>query len=257
MVKIKILGINGSPRRKGNTSVMINEALQAASELKDVETEYISLAEQKVLGGCNACYICQRKPSIDELCRGYKEEDDVNTILKKMLVAEAWIIGTPVYLGGMTSQLKALIDRTHCTQPCGRALRNKVCGIVTMAGQRAGGAEATMDDIRHWLMNIDAINVGYGPMRPSYGCGSFWGASGVQGWPYFVESTKKESQSAVKQDNIGLEAARNLGRRVAEMAKVIKAGFASLGEGETAWPYGPLTSNDGRLWGTIPEADNL
>jgi multimeric flavodoxin WrbA len=172
-------------------------------------------------------------------------------ILRKMLDAEGWIIGSPVYLGGMTSQLKTLIDRTHSAQPCGRAWRNKVCGIITMAAQRAGGAEATMDDIRHWLMNIDAINVGPGPARPSYGCGSFWGAAGVQGWPQFIDTVRKEALNAVKQDHIGIGAAGNLGRRVAEMAKVIKAGFASLGEGETAWPYGPLRSEEAGLWESI------
>jgi multimeric flavodoxin WrbA len=72
IMKVKILGINGSPRRRGNTWIMLNEALKAASELKNVETEYISLADHKILGGCNACSICRRKPSLEELCRGYK-----------------------------------------------------------------------------------------------------------------------------------------------------------------------------------------
>jgi multimeric flavodoxin WrbA len=53
-MKIKVLGINGSPRKRGNTRIMLHEAIQAASELKDVETEYISLAEHKILGGCTA-----------------------------------------------------------------------------------------------------------------------------------------------------------------------------------------------------------
>jgi multimeric flavodoxin WrbA len=244
-MKIKILGINGSPRRRGNTWVMLTEALKAASEIKDVETEYISLGEHKILGGCTACYICHKKPSLEELCRGYKEPDDVNMVLRKMLRAEGWIIGSPVYFGGMTSQLKALIDRSHPAQPCGRAWRNKVCGIVTMAVERSGGAEATMDDIRHWLGNIDAINIGIGPERPSPASGSFWGAQGVQGWPHYVPTTKRGAINAVKQDYIGLEAARNLGRRVADLAKAVKAGYAALGEGETYWGYGPITEAHG------------
>jgi len=244
-MKIKILGINGSPRRRGNTWVMVNDALKAASELKDVETEYISLADHKILGGCKACYICHLKPSLEELCRGYKEPDDVNMILRKMLEAEAWIIGTPVYFGGMTAQLKALIDRSHPAQPCGRAWRNKVCGVITMAVERAGGAEATIDDIRHWLGNIDAIGIGIGPARSGHGSGSFWGAAGVQGWPYYIPTIKKEALNAVKQDVIGLESARNLGKRVAELAKAVKAGFASLEEGEIVWGYGPISGVHG------------
>jgi len=211
---------------------MLTEALKAASEIRDVETEYISLGEHKMLGGCTACYICHKKPSLEELCRGYKEPDDVNMILRKMLEAEGWIIGSPVYFGGMTAQLKALIDRSHPAQPCGRAWRNKVCGIVTMAVERSGGA-------------IDAINIGIGPERPSPASGSFWGAQGVQGWPHYVPTTKKGAINAVKQDYIGLEAARNLGRRVADLAKAVKAGYAALGEGETYWGYGPITEAHG------------
>ena len=247
-MKVKVLGINGSPRKRGNTWIMLNEALQAASELKDVETEYISVAEHKILGGCKYCMVCHKEPSLEELCRGYKEPDDVNMILRKMLGAEGWIIGTPVYLGGMTAQLKALVDRTFCGQPCGRAWRNRVCGVITMAYERAGGAEATMDDIRHWLMNADAILVGSGPVRPSQGCGSYWGAAGVQGWPRPIPTLNKEgldALSAVKQDIIGMEAARNLGRRVAELAKAVKAGFTSLDEGEIFCGYGPVTKGHG------------
>ena len=63
-MKIKVLGINGSPRRRANTRIMLNEALKAASKLRDVETEYISVAEHKILGGCTACFICHKKPSL-------------------------------------------------------------------------------------------------------------------------------------------------------------------------------------------------
>lgn len=237
-MKIKVLGINGSPTRRGNTWYILNEALKAASKIKDVEIDYVSVAEQKILGGCTGCLICHKAPSLEKLCRGYKEPDDINMILRKMLDAEAWIIGTPVYFGGMTAQLKALIDRSHPAQPCGRAWRNKVVGIVTMAMERAGGAEATIDDIRHWLTNCDAISVGIGPARPKPSCGSFWGAAGVQGWPDY--KIGKEGINAVKEDYIGLQAARNLAKRVAELAKAIKAGFAALDKEDIIYGYGPV-----------------
>lgn len=244
-MKIKVLGINGSPRRRGNTWIMLHEALEAASGLEDVETEYISVAEHKILGGCRACFACHRKPSLEELCRGYKEPDDVNMILRKMLDAEAWIIGTPVYFGGITAQLKALMDRTHPIQPCGRAFRNKVCGVITMAYARMGGSEATIDDIHHWLMNLDAIIVGLGPARSAHGDSSYWGASGCQGWPKSLPSTVPGALSAVKQDAMGMDAARSLGIRVAELAKAVKAGFTLLGEKEKYWGYGPITEAPG------------
>jgi multimeric flavodoxin WrbA len=238
-MKIKVLAINGSPRRRGNTQAMLQEALHAASEIKDVETEYISIAEHKILGGCTACFICHKKPNLDELCRGYKEPDDVNLILQKML--DAWIIGSPVYFGGVTAQLKALMDRSHPVQPCGRAFRNKVCGVVTMAYARMGGSEATIDDIHHWLMNLDAIIVGLGPERGDQGDSSYWGASGCQGWPKPIPSTAKGALNGVKQDAIGLAAARTVGKRVAELAKAVKTGFKYLKKEEIVWGYGPIT----------------
>ena len=247
-MKIKVLGINGSPRRRGNTRIMLNEALKAAAGIKDVETEYICITEHKILGGCTGCMICHKQPSLEKLCRGYREPDDVNMILRKMLEAEAWLIGTPVYFGGMTSQLKALIDRSHPGQPCGKAWRNKVCGVITMAYERAGGAEATIDDIHHWLMNIDAIIVGRGPDKPKMGSGTYWGASGCQGWPTPITSAKKESFDAVLQDEIGLYGARCLGKRVAELAKAVKAGFLALEKNETVWGYGPIEESQDSVY---------
>lgn len=240
-MRIKVLGINGSPRKQGNTRIMLNEALQAAASIKDVETQYISVAEQKILGGCVHCVICHKEPSLEKLCRGYKEPDDINMILQKMLDADAWIIGTPVYFGSMTSQLKALMDRTHPVQPCGKAFRNKVCGVITMAYERAGGSEATIDAIHHWLMNLDAIIIGHGPEKTKMGSGSYWGASGCQGWPQPISAALKGgARDAVLQDEIGLHAARCLGKRVAEFAKAVKAGFEVLENEEIVWGYGPI-----------------
>lgn len=237
-MKIKLLGISGSPTRRGNTWYILNHALEAASKIKDVETEYISVAEHYIQGGCTGCLICHKEPSLDLLCRGYKEPDDLNMILGKMLEAEAWLIATPVYFGGVTSQLKMLMDRSHPAQPCGRAWRNKVVGIITMAMERAGGAEATIDDIRHWLTNTDSITVGIGPERPKPSCGSFWGAAGCQGWPDY--KIGKEGITAVKEDYIGLQSARNLTKRVVELAKAIKRGFETLDKEDIIYGYGPL-----------------
>jgi multimeric flavodoxin WrbA len=240
-MKIKVLAINGSPNPKGNTWYLLNEALKTAKEIKDVETDYISLAEVKMIGGCTGCLICHKQPSLEKLCRGYKEPDDINMILRRMLDAEAWFVGTPVYFGGVTAQLKILMDRSHPGQPCGRAWRNKVVGISTMAAERAGGAEATIDDIKHWLSNLDALPVSIGPARPDPGAGSFWGAAGVQGWPYMKWG--KEGMNAVKEDMMGLQAARNLARRVIELAKAIKAGFAALPKEEIIYGYGAYLSS--------------
>jgi hypothetical protein len=89
-------------------------------------------------------------------------------------------------------------------------------------------------------MNLDAIIVGKGPDKIKMGSGSYWGASGCQGWPDPLPSVAKGSRSAVLQDKVGLHAARTLGKRVAELAKAVKAGFLNLEKEETVWGYGPI-----------------
>lgn len=110
MVKVKILGISGSPRH-GNTEILVKEALKAGEELSDVETEIVSIATAKIDGGCRADYACWKKSSRERFpyqCVNYK--DDVNKIMAKMIEADGIIIGTPVYWGSIPSQLKALLD---------------------------------------------------------------------------------------------------------------------------------------------------
>ncbi len=80
------------------------------------------------------------------------------------------------------------------------------------------------------------ICVSVGPERPKNGIGCYYGVAALQGWPYPVSfsANKEGSMRAVEQDVIGLDASRYLGQRVAEMAKVVKAGFNQV---QTVWPY--------------------
>ena len=60
-MKVKILGISGSPR-KGNTDILVNECLNGAAEIKDVETEFLALSDYRLDGWCTACMACFKKP---------------------------------------------------------------------------------------------------------------------------------------------------------------------------------------------------
>jgi multimeric flavodoxin WrbA len=233
-MKVKILGISGSPRH-GNTDILVEEALKAAESLGDVETEFIAICDYKIKSGCISCYRCM-KTNDDDLCKGVKG-DDVNMLLKKMMEAEGWIIGCPVYWGGITAQLKMLIDRTCPVEFVGYGFRNKVGGIITVAYDRQGGLEGTIADIQRWFLTHDMILVSVGPERPKTGIACYYGVTALQGWPNPVSFSRepKGSLTAVKQDSVGLEACKYLGLRVAEMAKVVKAGFKQV---KTKWPYG-------------------
>jgi len=243
-MKIKIVGISGS-MRKGNTDILVNECLEAARGLKDVETEFIRLIDYKIDGGCIACYKCFKAVDpLERLCQAFK--DDMNEILRKMLTADGFIFGCPVYWGSLTWKMKEFIDRNHPLTAANRVLRNRPAGAVTVALGRNAGQHHVIDILPRFILFHDMIPIGASVVWPAEGCASPFGAEGVQGWPQAIGSTKPGSRTAVKQDLAAMAAARNLGKRVTEMAKVIKAGFTLVNpeNGETEWPAGQLTDID-------------
>jgi len=241
MSKVKIFGLSGSIRH-GNTEILVKEALKAAAELPNVETEYMALADLNIAGGCTARYTCWRKPSLEHPCRDYKEDrDDVNRILRAMVSADGIIVGVPVYWGSVPAQMKCVIDRSMSVE-AGFLLRNKVGGGIAVAAERHGGHELAIETLHRWFLVHDMIICGVGPARPTTSIGGHQGAMAVQGFPYPVHSDEPGESEAVLQDDIGMGAARCLGRRVAELTKIVKAGLDSFSESELAWPKGRVGS---------------
>jgi multimeric flavodoxin WrbA len=234
MVKVKILGIAGSPRH-GNTEIIVKEALKAAQELPDVETEFLSLADLKIEGGCKADYACWRI-SKEELAKRYclTYKDDVNLILRKMKDADGIIVGSPVYWGSVPAQLKCLIDRSMPLEILNMGLRNKVGGVLAVAVDRHGGHEGTVADIFKWFILHDMIICGVGPEFE--GRTPAGGAMALQGFPKPVMSLQPGEKTAVLQDEPGLISVRYLGKRVTELAKIVKAGLTNIEEKELPWP---------------------
>lgn len=237
---VKVLGISGSPRH-GNTDIMVQETLKGAESLGDVEIDFVSIPDYKIKAGCISCYKC-KGTNFDEMCRGVK--DDANIIFKKMVGADAIIVGSPVYWGGITGQLKCLLDRTMALEHVGMVLRNKVLGAVTTAADRNGGHEGTIIEIHRWGLIHDMVVVGCGPERFAPSCGCYWGVAALRGYPDPVSSSDPGSLSAVKQDHIGITQCKYLGLRVAEMAHVMKTGFAAKGV-KTNWPAKGIPYVDG------------
>ncbi|WP_432407712.1 flavodoxin family protein [Wukongibacter sp. M2B1] len=98
---MKVLGICGSPR-VGNTEYYIKVVLEELKE-KGFEAEYIRL-RNKSISQCEGCYGCiENKKCV--------VEDDFQEIFNKMLEADGFIVGSPVYNGSITPRLKALLDR--------------------------------------------------------------------------------------------------------------------------------------------------
>ncbi len=100
--------LNGSPRKDWNTAKMLKEA-QKGAESVGAETEYIDLYSLSFTG-CRSCMACKRKNV--ERCKCFWK-DDLSPIIDRIFSADSLILGSPIYLGDVTSQVHALIERLH------------------------------------------------------------------------------------------------------------------------------------------------
>ena len=198
---MKILGICCSPRKGQNTYKAMRHCLAAAGDVgAGIETEIIELAGKRI-GPCIACNICR-----DGLVCGL--EDDFNDLIDVLADKDvaAMIIGTPVYFLDMTAQCKAFLDRCVMFRRNGWVFRDRVGGVFAVGGARNGGQELTCRMVHAAMLCHDMICVGDGRDTGHVG-GTLW--SNIDG--------------GLDADDFGLQTVRNLGRRVAEVARKLHA----------------------------------
>lgn len=127
---MKVVGIAGSTRAKGNTLLLVEEAL-AVCRSEGLETQLITLADKRI-EDCKVCLHCRRKPG------ECAQDDDVPAIYRDLKAASAFILASPVYFGSVTGKVKALIDRIGWLSSSeGRVFERKVGGGIVV-GRRAG-----------------------------------------------------------------------------------------------------------------------
>ena len=126
---MKIIGIVGSPRKGGNTEILVKEALAAAGET-GAETGLVLLAGKNI-APCDGCGACEKKG----IC---KIKDDMQAIYREMESADGIIFGSPVYFLNVTAQAKAVIDRTYAFLQT-RKLRGKAAAAIVVARRVGAG----------------------------------------------------------------------------------------------------------------------
>lgn len=181
---MKVLAINGSSRKGGNTEILLTKVLEPCREA-GFDTEIFVLGG-KLVHGCIGCRTCRE--SGEPVC--IFKNDVMNDLIQKMIEADAIVIGSPVYFSDVTSEIKALMDRAgYCTLGR-RLLRHKVGAAV--AAVRRGGAVHTVDTINHFFMISEMVIPG----------STYWnfGMGGPIG--------------AVNDDAEGLKNMRNLGENI-------------------------------------------
>ncbi len=104
-MSLKTLGISTSPRREGNSDLLLRRAL-AGAEQAGSAVEYLRLCDYRI-EGCRECYNCSATGNCST-------KDDYQPILDKMLEADRLIFATPVFFMTVSAQAKLLIDRGQC-----------------------------------------------------------------------------------------------------------------------------------------------
>lgn len=124
---MRLLGVSASSRRKA-TDFAVREALRYAEERHGVAADYFS-AHGKQIGFCVHCDACVRKK------QGCAFKDDMEELYPLLERADAWILGTPVYQGNVSGQLKTIMDRCRAVvarEPA--AFRYKVGAGIAVGG---------------------------------------------------------------------------------------------------------------------------
>ncbi|MFH1484535.1 MAG: flavodoxin family protein [Chloroflexota bacterium] len=184
---MKVVAVIGSPRVKGNTERLAQQALDAIAA-EGIEMEIVRLAGLSI-APCNACMACHDGPDCSI-------QDDFQAVFQKMVEADGIILASPVYFGSATANIKALMDRAgYVANHNGRLFDRKAGGPMVVA--RRAGQNFTYAQLMFWF----AI------------CGLV-----VPGSTYWNIAFGREP-GQVAEDAEGLRTAANFGKNIAWLLK--------------------------------------
>ena len=145
--RLKVLLVNGSPHRSGNTFTALSEVARTLEE-EGMEAEIVHVGNRPVQG-CIGCYKCREK------CVCVFQDETYLTLREKLAEADGIIIGSPVYFGGPSGSLCALLDRLFYSS--GRLAQYKPAASVVVC--RRGGATATFDRLNKYftILNMPVV----------------------------------------------------------------------------------------------------
>jgi multimeric flavodoxin WrbA len=202
---MKVIGINGSARKDGNTSILIQKVFEPL-EAKGIETELINLGAKSVRG-CLACMQCFKKK--DGHC--VQDQDALNDILDVMRAADGIILGTPVYFANISGQIKCFMDRSGLVARANGNMFKRKVGAGVVAVRRAGSV-ATFHSLNAYFTIAEMVIVGSTYWNMGYG---------------------REKQETLKDDE-GMQTMANLGKNMAWLLQSIDASKDKVALPETS-----------------------
>lgn len=202
---MKAIGINGSPRKGGNTEILLKKVLDQLSAA-GWDTEFVQIGGKRIRG-CSACHGCF--DSKDGRCK--VNTDVFNECFEKMRAAQAIILGTPTYFTDVSAEMKALLDRAGFVSVANNGLLRGKIGAAVVAVRRGGGTHA-FDTINHMFLMSGAIVPGSTYWNLGYGL----------------------DKGDVMADEEGLRNMEDLGRTIAWLGSAINAAMSSHPKGPAA-----------------------
>jgi len=198
---MKVLMLNGSPRKNGNTAIALQEMEKVFQE-EGVEAEVIQAGNQAIRG-CIACGVCREKGKC-------VFDDLVNEVAPKFEACDGLVVATPVYFASANGTLVSLLDRLFYSTRFDK--RMKVGASVAVA--RRGGTSATFDELNKYF-TISGM-----PVASS----QYW------------NSVHGRLPGEAVQDEEGLQTMRTLARNMTFLMKSIALGREAYGLPEKEAP---------------------
>lgn len=189
---MKVIGINSSARKDGNTAILMNEVFTELNKA-GIDTELIQLAELNI-EPCHACWSCS---GINNCTY---QKDNFREIFEKMKNADGILLGSPVYSANVSAKMQALLEKAAVIADMNEGLfKHKVGAAVTAA--RRGGALQAIDTMNHFFLNHEMLIAGSTYWNMAYG----------------------QMPNDVLKDQEALANMRNLGQNMAYLMQALKA----------------------------------
>ncbi|MCB6202233.1 flavodoxin family protein [Extibacter muris] len=190
---MKVLGINSSARKGGNTAILINKVFEELNK-EGIETELIEFAGQ-VIEPCKACWACGGQKNCAH------KKDRFQEVFEKMKEADGILLGSPVYSANISANMQAFLERVAVVSDMNQdaeLFKHKVGAAVTAV--RRGGAVNAVDAMNHFFLNHEMFVAGSTYWNMAYG----------------------QMPGDVQKDEEGLDNMVNLGKNMAYLLKALE-----------------------------------
>ncbi len=202
---MKVIAYNGSPRKNGNTSILIQAVFKQLNK-EGIETEEINIG-LKNYKGCIGCMKCAENKN----CKCVITSDDLNDHIEKIKAADAVILGSPIYCANISGQMKTFIDRVSMVGCVNGDPFKLKPGAAVLAVRRAGAVQG-LNTINAFFTISQMLTVGT----------TYWN----MGFGMLEGEALKDAE--------GLQTMTNLGKNMAWLLKCLEFAKGKIAEPDGA-----------------------